>query len=1431
MEAEFQLTVEHDGKKHTFLVNPRSTLKDFQRVLETHLRAKLDTSFLSVCGNVVHFSDSRFLRNVGIDGTSVVVLKPTMCCIRVRVTEGGSHMVSLSYDLPVSALKDKIVEEFYVDKLESQDILLLDNNVEVSDSSLIFLFHDQTLEMRCRTQPVPLVLPTTIRIIKGTKPALASLLRRLDYSCDVNHTSLKGRPVVIQTFTKASASFILNSEAKEFLSSFSGDYHVIAITGPLRSGKSTLTTLMLRHMTKNPRHSFDMGSGELCCTVGIWMWPQLVEWRGKRFLLLDVEGLYNRDKISGNSEEYYLKLFTISSIISSMLIFNCNMNTFAADSRLAEELTNLITIQKHLDDDQTMTLVANSPQFVLVGRNYTDYRDHEEDEELWYEFLSDQDENFRKNFEKLFPNNTFVSMKSLILENTHNDWTLDTLQETDINPEFQEKFNWFMKGILLSEKLKPLQIVYGTQTQKTTIHVNDLYGVLSSLIERMTNEIRIDFRGAVNIIKAHTVDQKIDAVRERVTNFLSEKAEHCAFQWEIFQSELEKKVWEEVVALAKEIYESGLKDVVSSGQECLRHQEPPPDESYRLVMNSVMLSRVATLKMSNDTKIYQVLEAYGREKESELSSISDQSKLESWKTVNNVPNFLATQAQESLITILNNAKDRAERASVTCLVDFGKNLLSVATRMKSPEIIKTPQDVEDYIQNLTPCESTAFLKAVETRDKNYMSQVIWDYDLNVLPLPPLFLRANMKEDLEKFTLHLKETAEKCRTKFKDKEYEQMAVAFLANFLDVTTLPKPPQPFSVSTYLKALASAVEAYKEYRPYSLHARLDAASLRVKKEKYESLTSSDIQKFVDDLRPSWDCHLLSPDFKVHVTVDMAHMDEAQIKERLGWISNPIRILAKGNCFECTFRDEVGVQGLMQNERLPWIQKISRSKTSRVLVKNGRSLVDPKTLDQVLKSILLSDVSVLELVVYQDYCCLALDRQDAVEELLKVPCFKLPTTEKMEFMEPVKNQVTSEGLARIEKFVIHKEKLEKNLFLCETFPLPFVEVQLFPIEFLNLKFEQIVDAENLLREKAFYKDPTSLIWDGSHFARLLNNATNNSDYIHVHSLRVIAGALTKKISELRKYSVLLPELIAEKNNTVSQLVSKDPGLLKMGNTIQLPSPEPTQSVVLTRIDSRRSENTRVSFDFCDTLVAAKRYVEREKKVLVLNMANDKRPGGWWTLGELGQEEELFRRTNLSASLSPSHYPLGRRSSLFTANVSVFRGVSTNGYSFMERPFLIDVISSAAYDNSQYDLSEQEPLTNEVVFKESIVQGTFHKIQNIIHFAAQNRYDVIILGAIGCGAFNNPPGDVAKIFHEVFSIYAGAIPEIKFAILHSETFAKFERCIKTEYWSTGSSLPAPIPGFTDMCTPECPEGVACKIRNHRIHAACVHQQKHHGAVH
>jgi uncharacterized protein (TIGR02452 family) len=171
-----------------------------------------------------------------------------------------------------------------------------------------------------------------------------------------------------------------------------------------------------------------------------------------------------------------------------------------------------------------------------------------------------------------------------------------------------------------------------------------------------------------------------------------------------------------------------------------------------------------------------------------------------------------------------------------------------------------------------------------------------------------------------------------------------------------------------------------------------------------------------------------------------------------------------------------------------------------------------------------------------------------------------------------------------------------------------------------------------------------------------------------------------------------------------------------------------------------------------DTLVIAKLlYDETKSNILVLNMASEYKPGGGVENGAMAQEEELFRRTNYFVSLTQQFYPLKEFEGVYTKNVLVLKDEYYNIMSPFQCSFIgIAGIRKPNLKNYAYNSIDREIMKKkvEMIFKVAIVYG--HKN--------------IVLGALGCGVFGNPPEEVAEIFNESIKKYKNYFDNIYFAI-------------------------------------------------------------------
>ncbi|MEE3381905.1 MAG: TIGR02452 family protein [Succiniclasticum sp.] len=196
-----------------------------------------------------------------------------------------------------------------------------------------------------------------------------------------------------------------------------------------------------------------------------------------------------------------------------------------------------------------------------------------------------------------------------------------------------------------------------------------------------------------------------------------------------------------------------------------------------------------------------------------------------------------------------------------------------------------------------------------------------------------------------------------------------------------------------------------------------------------------------------------------------------------------------------------------------------------------------------------------------------------------------------------------------------------------------------------------------------------------------------------------------------------------------------------------------------------------------DCLATAKQYTEAGLgKVAVLNMASRRNPGGGVFNGAGAQEEYCFRCSDYFRSLyqfvnfgkaygverRPESYPLDRNfGGVYSPNVTVFRDTEETGYAFLRHPWKTNFIAVAGLNRPSTVTVDG---TLQIV--PELVPALENKIRTILNIAVAQEVDVLILGALGCGAFRNPPAHVASLFRSLLhdDVYARAFRKVLFPI-------------------------------------------------------------------
>jgi uncharacterized protein (TIGR02452 family) len=172
---------------------------------------------------------------------------------------------------------------------------------------------------------------------------------------------------------------------------------------------------------------------------------------------------------------------------------------------------------------------------------------------------------------------------------------------------------------------------------------------------------------------------------------------------------------------------------------------------------------------------------------------------------------------------------------------------------------------------------------------------------------------------------------------------------------------------------------------------------------------------------------------------------------------------------------------------------------------------------------------------------------------------------------------------------------------------------------------------------------------------------------------------------------------------------------------------------------------------------------------MVLNLADDQFPGGCVSTGSGAQKESLFRRTNYCMSLNFENdlYPISQDEAIYSPSIGVFRSSEKEDYEFIEQPFQLDFIACPGLKHSQ--LVYNSTLAKKHL-SESDAEILVKKIRMILQVGVEEDHDSMVVGALGCGAWGNPPADVAAIFRRVLSEHDGVFKVIVFAILSVTDF-------------------------------------------------------------
>ena len=187
-----------------------------------------------------------------------------------------------------------------------------------------------------------------------------------------------------------------------------------------------------------------------------------------------------------------------------------------------------------------------------------------------------------------------------------------------------------------------------------------------------------------------------------------------------------------------------------------------------------------------------------------------------------------------------------------------------------------------------------------------------------------------------------------------------------------------------------------------------------------------------------------------------------------------------------------------------------------------------------------------------------------------------------------------------------------------------------------------------------------------------------------------------------------------------------------------------------------------------------------EKRICVLNFASATRPGGGVKFGSGAQEESLCRCSTLFPTLDrrwlwQCYYDVNRvmkdvrhtDACIYSPKVLICKTDEAVPRRLSPEEFVqVDVLSCAAPNLRNEAGNGMNPETGKPVRMEPDELYALHlkRAKHILHVAAANQADILVLGAFGCGAFMNDPHYVAAAYRDALEEYRAYFDVVEFAI-------------------------------------------------------------------
>lgn len=195
--------------------------------------------------------------------------------------------------------------------------------------------------------------------------------------------------------------------------------------------------------------------------------------------------------------------------------------------------------------------------------------------------------------------------------------------------------------------------------------------------------------------------------------------------------------------------------------------------------------------------------------------------------------------------------------------------------------------------------------------------------------------------------------------------------------------------------------------------------------------------------------------------------------------------------------------------------------------------------------------------------------------------------------------------------------------------------------------------------------------------------------------------------------------------------------------------------------------NTEIKVEHTTVLEVAAAMAKDNEKTGCLNFASAKNPGGGFLGGAIAQEESLALSSTLYPTLTEHfdmyEYNRARKTLLYSdymiysPHVSIFRDDKGD---LLNCPYKLSFITSPAVNVGAIKNNRPEEL-------QSVEPVMLSRMDKVLALFVSQNITHIILGAWGCGVFQNDPNDIARYFKSFLTEngkYSKSFETIVFAI-------------------------------------------------------------------